>query len=278
MPLLPSSSGMDSLLSIRLRNFIVHLLEKAHPSSPPTVSKNVVYDYPSIGALVDFIASKLSIEGATCPEEDIKSQVRRSVDRFTAGLAPRNIQCDTAKYDDGFEYVVVTGTTGSLGSFVLDQLIDRPSVKRIYCFNRKTNSNTTERQLAGFEDRGLDSSKLEKLLGERVFLYDVDLSQPSFGLTTRDYEEVRYPPITIGGLSNIPADTYARNAHHPCGLATQLQSSPRRIRTCSRSWCSSPRRPCTLFPASQVSSLLILFKYLECVLLRWGWAYSRGAI
>jgi len=182
---------MDSLLAVRLRSFIVHLLEKAQPDSSSNVPKNIVYDYPSIGGLVNFILSKLSTTDAyNTAEDDVNTRVRRSVERFTTGLAPRSIGPNASKYEDGYEYVVVTGTTGSLGSFLVDQLLDRPTVKRVYCFNRKTSADTTERQLAGFEDRGLDPEKLRKALGDRVFMYDVDLSQPRLGLSDADYEEV----------------------------------------------------------------------------------------
>jgi len=185
--------GMDSLQATRLRRYIVRLLEKAKPSSPPRVPKNVVYDHPSIGDLVNFILSKLSsAETEANAAEDVKTRVRRSVERFTVGLGPRpHVEMGAAKDGNGYEYVVVTGTTGSLGSFVLDQLIDRPSMKRVYCFNRKSGANTTERQLAAFKDRGLDPAKLKDALGDRVTMYDVDLSLPHLGLSGIDYEEIR---------------------------------------------------------------------------------------
>jgi hypothetical protein len=185
--------GMDSLLAVRLQRFVVQLLQKAQPSSSPIVPKNVVYDHPSISALVKFILSKISgsSQPQAIPEDDVTTRVRRSVEKFTKGLAPRSVQVGGSKYEDDGEYVVVTGTTGSLGSFLVDQLLDRPGVKRIYCFNRKTDSDTTQRQLTGFKDRGLDPVKLEKALGDRVTMHDVDLSQTRLGLSESDYEEVR---------------------------------------------------------------------------------------
>jgi len=183
--------GMDSLLAVRLRTYVVQLLQKARPSSPPPVPKNIVYDHPSISSLAQFILSSLSSSEPQSKEDDVKTRVRSSVERFTAGFVPRIVTSNSKDHNDGEEYVVVTGTTGSLGTFLLDQLLDRPSVKRVYCFNRKGNVDTTERQLSGFEDRGLNPAKLQRVLGDRVVLYDVDLSQPRLGLSQVDYEEVR---------------------------------------------------------------------------------------
>lgn len=180
---------MDSLLAVRLRSYILQLAQKAHPTSKPNVPKNIVYDKPTINALVDYVLTSSSSDSST-EEADVPTRVRSAVDRHTIGLAPRSIAPDASKYEDGFEYVLATGTTGSLGSFLVDQLLDRPSVRRIYCLNRKGESDTRKRQLAGFKDRGLSPEKLEKALEDRVALYDVDYSQPRLGLSDEDYEEV----------------------------------------------------------------------------------------
>jgi hypothetical protein len=182
---------MDSLLAVRLLSYIGQLMQKARPSSPPAVPRNVVYDHPSISALARFILSSVSTDETKGAEDDIKARFCRSVERFTSGLAPRSPKPCSIEYKDGEEFVVVTGTTGSLGSFLLDQLMDRPSVKRIYCFNRRWDVETVERQLAAFVDRRLESGKLRKFLGSRVILHDVDLSQSRFGLSNADYEEVK---------------------------------------------------------------------------------------
>lgn len=84
----------------------------------------------------------------------------------------------------------MTGATGSLGSFLVDQLLSRPSVKRIYCLNRKTEQEATSRQLEAFLERGLDVSKLEAALGSRVLVHAVDLSRKDLGLSDADYEAV----------------------------------------------------------------------------------------
>ena len=157
-------------MAVRLRAFIVQLLREATPESTTLIPRNAVYDHPSIAALTDYVLNRISApEVSQTEEDDAKYRVRRTVERYTSGLAPRSVSPDADNLEED-EYVVITGTTGSLGVFLLDQLLDRPTVKRIYCFNRKLDLNTTQRQLNAFEERGLDRSKLQAALGDRVSL------------------------------------------------------------------------------------------------------------
>src|ERR1700744_655295 len=125
---------MDSLLATRLRAFLVQLLRRASPSESIEVPGNVVYDNPSVSALVTFVLSTLSSSKASPADSDVKSRVQQSVQRFTTKLVHRSVPPNVANGVDRREYVIVTGTTGSLGTFLLDQLLDRLAVNRIYCF------------------------------------------------------------------------------------------------------------------------------------------------
>lgn len=183
---------MDSLLAVRLRSTIIQLIYAAEGvSQTPTVPKNVVYDRPSIDALTEYIVSFLTTStNGVANEPGVSTRIRECTKRFTSNFAKRVISADQSKYDDGLEYIVVTGTTGSLGSFVLNLLLDRPSVRRVSCFNRRTEVETMKRQLSGFKERGLNSKRLEAALGVRVMLYDVDLSDSKLGLEEAVYDEV----------------------------------------------------------------------------------------
>ena len=96
---------------------------------------------------------------------------------------------------DSSMYVVLTGTTGSLGSSLLDELLDCPNVKRVYCLIRSLGEDTTARQLTNFKERGLDVEKLKSAIGSRVYIHDVDFGRPDLGLSPADYEEVYLTPL-----------------------------------------------------------------------------------
>ena len=86
------------------------------------------------------------------------------------------------------DVVFVTGTTGTIGSNVLAQLVADVKVGRVYCFNRQGSTPLDVRQRTALEDRGLDPSIVDS---PRVVLLEGTISQPKLGLADDLYEEVR---------------------------------------------------------------------------------------
>ncbi|KAJ6479301.1 hypothetical protein C8R47DRAFT_1178494 [Mycena vitilis] len=85
--------------------------------------------------------------------------------------------------------VLLTGSTGGLGSHMLEILLRLPSVQRVYAFNRKGRTSSSERQLDAFTDRALvvgllSSPKLVYLEGDTS---SAELALPSeISSTLRD--------------------------------------------------------------------------------------------
>ncbi|EUC65987.1 NAD-dependent epimerase/dehydratase family protein [Rhizoctonia solani AG-3 Rhs1AP] len=84
--------------------------------------------------------------------------------------------------------VIVTGTTGGLGSHLLAQLLARDRVEKVWAMNRKSSKgNTRERETASFEDKLLDVSLLES---EKLVVYvDKGLEVSNMGLSDELYNE-----------------------------------------------------------------------------------------
>ncbi|KAI6816579.1 acetyl-CoA synthetase-like protein [Hortaea werneckii] len=79
--------------------------------------------------------------------------------------------------------VVLTGSTGSLGSYILDNLLRNPKVDKVFCLNRS--SNAMEKQRQNNESRGLtqDFSKADFL--------QVNLAQFELNLDKQKYTMLR---------------------------------------------------------------------------------------
>ena len=77
--------------------------------------------------------------------------------------------------------VILTGSTGSLGSYLLETLCLNPNVSFIYCLNRKTDAAKIQEELCS--KRGLSPIKQH-----RVKFFKADLSRAQFGLNSSDYE------------------------------------------------------------------------------------------
>jgi thioester reductase-like protein len=81
--------------------------------------------------------------------------------------------------------VILTGSTGSLGSYLLDSLVHQQDVRKIYCLNRAEDGGRSKQKTES-GDRGLDTAGW----GERVEFLHVDLSQPKFGLSSQKYVQL----------------------------------------------------------------------------------------
>jgi len=105
------------------------------------------------------------------------TKINNMVQKYTASFpvhTPGSLVDDTAG-----EVVILTGSTGSLGSFILDSLIHDNRVNKVFCFNKREMVPTLERQQNSFAERKLDSSLLTS---DRIIFYDVEVNVPFFGL------------------------------------------------------------------------------------------------
>ena len=75
--------------------------------------------------------------------------------------------------------VLVTGTTGAIGSNTLAKLYESPDVSRIVALARKSTTPISNRQKKALEDRGLDSKIVDS---SKIVLLEGDPALPSFGL------------------------------------------------------------------------------------------------
>jgi hypothetical protein len=90
----------------------------------------------------------------------------------------------------GSEVVLITGTTGAIGTSMLAQLADLSSVTRVYAFNRASPDGSPtlrERQAASLMARGYDADILDQ---ETIVLVEGDQSKHDLGISAKLYEEV----------------------------------------------------------------------------------------
>ena len=87
------------------------------------------------------------------------------------------------------EVVLVTGTTGTLGSNLLAQLLQNDEVKTVYAFNRHaTNGNTSQtRHKDAFIRQGLS---LPLLASSKLVSLEGDLTKENFGLSDANFQTV----------------------------------------------------------------------------------------
>lgn len=181
------SIGLDSLKVISMAKMLQAGLEKSGIEFDPNiVATRSIYSNPSVELLSSFIFRSISkSDGESDKEAEFNEQQIKAMEdivaKYTQNLPERNdAQRDPNETD---QTVILTGSTGSLGSYMLDQLINSPRVCKVYALNRGTDGGRS-RQDGISLNRTLsrDFSKVE-FLGS-------DLSEPNFGLEPTKYEEM----------------------------------------------------------------------------------------
>lgn len=158
--------GLDSLQVIAITKDINKNL--AQQGKPPLMQAKWVYANPSVIAIAGIVTAILEGQSLPANGEDDIEKAERLFETFAAELplseraALSNSTSDLA--------VLLTGSTGSLGSYILDTLIADSRVSYIYCLNRGPGSlGRLENSMISRGLRGLQT---------KVKCYDADISKP----------------------------------------------------------------------------------------------------
>ncbi|KAJ5688964.1 acetyl-CoA synthetase-like protein [Penicillium macrosclerotiorum] len=159
------AAGVDSLQVLQLTRVL-------SASVKETIEARSIYNYPTITQLSSFINSLAgsSSKGTalTSTETDTLALCSALVERYTQNLPPPNPKKPLPAATN--QTIIITGTTGTLGCYLLDFAIANQNITKIYCFNRTPDAR--ERQLATSSARGLCTD----FPPSRVEFLTVDLS------------------------------------------------------------------------------------------------------
>lgn len=167
-------SGLDSLQTLNL----THQINSA-PGMSAHIDPKDVYSHPTTQSLANLICGKC---GMTSGSESGKSRPDQMEEVFQAHLADLPIITRPPLPPKGIA-VILTGSTGSLGSYLLDCLVTNNEVEQVYCLNRS--EDAAQRQEHIHRERGLTIN-----LGEKVAFFKSDFSAPYFGLSVHDYRKL----------------------------------------------------------------------------------------
>lgn len=154
------------------------------------ISQNIIFSNPTLRLLAKHLVQLVAGKDASIA--DPKAEIEDMIAKYSIGLK------DDVGGQDSFarslmthhgSVVLLTGSTGGLGSYLLSSLLSREDVAVVYAFNRRSKTGTIQqRQRAGFEDRGLDTALLDS---EKLIYLEGDATQPNLLLDDRTYGEIR---------------------------------------------------------------------------------------
>lgn len=129
--------GMDSLQATQLRRLLLASLprEQNQPGIQSKINREFVYQYSLVKQLAYAVKKLDRSDALQTNHEDIDKLVEFYSVKPSIKIGRSN-GC----------VVLVTGSTGSLGSYVLAYLVDLPDVTRVICLNRPSKQNPYLRQ------------------------------------------------------------------------------------------------------------------------------------
>ncbi|KAM3158058.1 hypothetical protein ABEW05_001439 [Botrytis cinerea] len=126
--------GMDSLQALTVVRKLRHGLGIA------SITSSTLYTNPSIARLAS-TAVKILTDEKSIDSQQITGQLRDSMlKEFRSRIDSLLLPSPTShrKVDTNHEIVILTGSTGTLGSYILGSLLLTPGVAHIYCLNRSS--------------------------------------------------------------------------------------------------------------------------------------------
>lgn len=162
-----------------------------HSSKDPTIRKvaedlnqQTLFSHPTIDQLAHHIVQTCTGQqtSSTNPLSSIHSMIQKYDSKWTDKTIPLELRSGITK-----ERVLVTGTTGGLGSHLLAVLLESDKVERVWALNRKSKEGIRQRQKAAFEDKMLNMGLLES---ERLVMVEAVLEDGKLGLDEKEYQEV----------------------------------------------------------------------------------------
>ncbi|KAI0450477.1 hypothetical protein F5B21DRAFT_528887 [Xylaria acuta] len=165
--------GMDSLQALQLARIMRKALRR------PTLALSTVYQNPTAKQLATAVLFNLD-DGSDDQKvlEQLIATYRGPLQRI-----PEVTDTLSKEGEEGPVDVLLTGSTGTLGTSILHALLGRPGVGHVFCLNRSADGGRAA-QLERFTASNLGTGALDH---NRVTLLQADLTDPTLGLGEETY-------------------------------------------------------------------------------------------
>ena len=178
------NAGMNSLHVLNLGAVIRRGLSEAKPQADQsTITPKLIYANPSLTLLSTAILQLINVklENGHVRVDTHERIFQALVDEYTI---PAKISPSRSSSEISYKglTVLLTGSTGSLGSYILDLLLADSRVTKVYSLNRISGSETRQRSLNA--TKGLSTNF------EKVTFLAADLASPLLGLSQDVYHEM----------------------------------------------------------------------------------------
>lgn len=168
--------GMDSLMALQILRRLRRGLHR------PDLGLSTIYSNPSVAQLSTAIAAQ---EGESDKNNDdllmqpMFNTYRALIEQIPKPKLPGNVS------NDAPITALLTGSTGTVGTFLLRALLDHPGIEHVFCLNRSEDGGRATQKLR-MAERNMNLDDID----ERVTFLHADLSRFHLGLDAKMYEQL----------------------------------------------------------------------------------------
>ncbi|RYC65868.1 hypothetical protein CHU98_g278 [Xylaria longipes] len=176
------SYGLDSVTTLEVVNNLRRNLLKHRPQAVGWISPRTIYVHSSVKALSRVLHEFLNSGSVPVEDSDGEqtSAINELVNRFSSEL-PKKPKTAEEWASQAPSTVVLVGSTGHLGSYLVADMLRDPSITHIYCLNRSNNAR--QRQEAALREISADLLSLV----HKLHYMTIKLGSPNLGLEGIDY-------------------------------------------------------------------------------------------
>ncbi|TVY28697.1 Non-canonical non-ribosomal peptide synthetase [Lachnellula hyalina] len=229
--------GLDSLQTIQLANNL-KLVLKEHVSGSH-IGPRIIYENPTVNKLASalqcILSPEFSVTNNAANSEELRiANMKNTFNKLISGL-PKKV-ASQALSDDEPLTVILTGSTGSLGYYLLETMLRDPKVQKVYCLNRSSNARDK------FYSRIPEITDSLKSKDAKVQFFQASFGAPNFGLLPSQWDQL------LSEADVIIHNAWEVNFNH--SLQTFEADHLRGLRTFIELSLLSPRHPSLNFVSS----------------------------
>lgn len=224
------AAGVDSMGVMKAAKLLrAGLKDAGRPVDEKAVASRVIYQNATPRRLAAHILGNvLNGKGQELSEDEQQQQAMRAIwKKYTQNLTKAQPNRPDPSNDN--QTVILTGSTGMLGSYLLNFMTHNPRVAKVICLNRAADGGRSQ-QTKAFTDRGLDTSTL----ATKAEFHHADLSKPKLGLPDEVYARLQAEadrvihnawPVNF----NIPIESFEPSLAGVRHIADLAASAARRL-------------------------------------------------
>ncbi|TEY39882.1 hypothetical protein BOTCAL_0448g00080 [Botryotinia calthae] len=218
--------GMDSLQALQLIRHLRKALNKLD------LAISILYTNPSIAQLLQSIIamskdeSNTNTSNASIRRHQIEETLQKYVQLVDEIVSKHGLVENSSPVNE--HVVILTGSTGSLGSYILRKLMQDKSVSHIYCLDRTSSAHSRhlENNKKNNESTDFPTSK--------VTFLKTDLSKPDFDLNNETYKQIQNSATDIIHSAwpvnfNLSLETFKPQLDGIINLLSLISATPHHV-------------------------------------------------